>query len=99
MASRMAATGSAVISVGRVGPVRRSVRRSGRGGGCVRWGRCVGDFPQQLLDSILVSDALVEHEGHFGRSAQPKSFAYLMPHEPGGAIERARCVLARRGIA
>src|SRR5687767_2804061 len=82
MASRMAATGSAIIRVG-------NVRRNG----------CFGDLLQQLLDPVLMSDALVEHERHFRRPAQSKSLANLVTHEPRGTLERARGVLACGRIA
>ena len=59
----------------------------------------VGDFLQQLFDAVLMPDALVELEVDFGRAAQPEPLADLPAHEAGGALERARGVLARRRVA
>ena len=54
----------------------------------------VGDFLQQLLDAILVPDALVELEVNLRRPSETEPLADLAPHEARGAFERARGVLA-----
>src|SRR5688572_4751729 len=79
MASRVAATGSAIIRIVRCRPV--------------------GYFSQQLLDAVLMPDALVELESHFRRPPQAKALADLPPHEACRAIERAGGVLARGRVA
>src|SRR5688572_5935082 len=89
MASRIAAIDSALI---RIVGCERCVR-------CRGCNRCVGDFAQQLLDAILVADALVELEGDFRGAAQAKALADLPPHEAGRALEGAGSGLARRGVA
>src|SRR3954471_15215119 len=57
------------------------------------------DFVQQLLDAVLSRDGIIVLELQLGDAFQPQARANLPAEERGGAIERARAVLARRFVA
>src|SRR5687767_14013553 len=65
----------------------------------VRIALLFGEVLEQLLDPILMADALVELEADLGRARKAQALSDLTPHEPGGALERAGGVLSRGGIA